>query len=71
MSQTALAQIRARGHIGIRLGLERMARLLAELGDPQESLRGVLIGGTNGKGSTQAMVGSMLRAGGYSTLRAP
>jgi dihydrofolate synthase/folylpolyglutamate synthase len=67
----ALTRIRARGHIGIRLGLERMRVLLARLGDPQRQLRGVLIGGTNGKGSVAAMVASMLAAAGYSTGQSP
>jgi dihydrofolate synthase/folylpolyglutamate synthase len=67
----ALTRIRARGHIGIRLGLERMRALLRELGDPQLALHGVLIGGTNGKGSTAAMVSSMLRAAGASTAQSP
>src|SRR3990170_3866442 len=66
-----LARIRARGHIGIRLGLRRMRALLRELGDPQRSLRGVLVGGTNGKGSTQAMVAAMLGAGGLVVGQAP
>ncbi len=35
------------------------------------SLRGVLIAGTNGKGSVAAMVASMLGAAGYSTLQSP
>jgi dihydrofolate synthase/folylpolyglutamate synthase len=60
-----------RGHIGIRLGLDRMHALLSELGDPQAGLRGVLIGGTNGKGSVAAMVASMLRAAGLSTSQSP
>jgi dihydrofolate synthase/folylpolyglutamate synthase len=67
----ALTRIRARGHIGIRLGLERMRALLAELGDPQRALRGVLVGGTNGKGSVAAMVASMLQAAGRSTAQSP
>jgi len=67
----ALARIRARGHIGIRLGLPRMEVLLANLGDPQRSLRGVLIAGTNGKGSVAAMVSSVLTAAGYSTAASP
>ena len=48
-----------------------MRELLRQLGEPQEALHGVLIGGTNGKGSTQAMVASMLLAGGYVTLQSP
>jgi dihydrofolate synthase/folylpolyglutamate synthase len=69
--EDALTRIRARGHIGIRLGLDRMRALLGELGDPQLALHGVLIGGTNGKGSTAAMVSSMLRAAGASTAQSP
>jgi len=67
----ALTRIRARGPIGIRLGLERMRALLAELGDPQRALRGVLVGGTNGKGSVAAMVASVLQAAGRSTAQSP
>jgi dihydrofolate synthase/folylpolyglutamate synthase len=67
----ALSRIRARGPIGIRLGLDRMRALLAELDDPQRSLRGVLVGGTNGKGSVAAMVASMLQAAGHTTARSP
>jgi dihydrofolate synthase/folylpolyglutamate synthase len=67
----ALTRIRARGPIGIRLGLARMSALLAELGDPQRSLRGVLVGGTNGKGSVAAMVAAVLQAAGCSTAQSP
>ncbi|CAN5845039.1 folylpolyglutamate synthase/dihydrofolate synthase family protein [soil metagenome] len=48
-----------------------MRALLRRLGDPQRSLRGALIGGTNGKGSTQEMVAAMLRAGGLVVGQAP
>jgi dihydrofolate synthase/folylpolyglutamate synthase len=48
-----------------------MRALLHELGDPQRGLKGALIGGTNGKGSTQAMVAAMLRAGGLVVGQAP
>jgi dihydrofolate synthase/folylpolyglutamate synthase len=67
----ALIRIRARGHIGIRLGLGRMRALLSNLDDPQQGLHGVLVGGTNGKGSVAAMVASMLTAAGYSTGQSP
>jgi dihydrofolate synthase/folylpolyglutamate synthase len=66
-----LTRLRARGHIGVRLGLERMRSLLAELGDPQLALRGALVAGTNGKGSTVAMAASMLASAGYSTATSP
>jgi dihydrofolate synthase/folylpolyglutamate synthase len=41
------------------------------LGDPHEGLLGALIGGTNGKGSTQAMLASVLRHGGYHVGQTP
>jgi dihydrofolate synthase/folylpolyglutamate synthase len=57
----ALAALAARGRFGIRLGLGRTRALLAALGDPQVGLRGVLVAGTNGKGSVLALAGSALR----------
>ena len=41
---------------GIKLGLETMRILLDRVGNPHRSLRVLHIGGTNGKGSTAAMV---------------
>jgi dihydrofolate synthase/folylpolyglutamate synthase len=71
MAADALSRVRDRGHIGIRLGLARMQALLAQLGDPQTSLHGALIGGTNGKGSAQAMVAAVLIAAGHRVLQSP
>jgi dihydrofolate synthase/folylpolyglutamate synthase len=50
---------------GIRPGLERMALLLVALGDPQRKFKSVHVGGTNGKGSTAALLASVLQQGGY------
>ncbi len=50
-----------------RLGLDRIAALLAALGHPERSCRIVHVAGTNGKGSTCAMLESGLRAAGYRT----
>lgn len=47
--------------------LDRMHKLAALLGNPQDSLRIVHIAGTKGKGSTAAMIESMLRAAGFRT----
>ncbi len=66
-----LERLQARGRFGMRLGLERTRALLSALGDPHVGLRGVLIGGTNGKGSTQAMVASVLREGGLRVGQTP
>ncbi|HET9084503.1 MAG TPA: Mur ligase family protein [Candidatus Limnocylindrales bacterium] len=67
----ALAALAARGRFGIRLGLGRTRALLAALGDPQRSLRGALVGGTNGKGSVLALAGSALRSAGLRVGQTP
>lgn len=49
----------------IDLTMDRVHRLLAVLGNPERSLPPVIhIAGTNGKGSTQAMIRAGLEAGG-------
>ncbi|MCL2766772.1 MAG: Mur ligase family protein, partial [Peptococcaceae bacterium] len=52
---------------GINLGLERIKELMRRLGDPQNHLSIAHIGGTNGKGSTGAMLASILEQAGYRT----
>ena len=47
-----------------KLGLERIRAVLEALGRPQDRLRFVHVAGTNGKGSTCAMLESALRAAG-------
>lgn len=51
----------------IKLGLERIQTLLDALGNPHRSQRYVHVAGTNGKGSTCAMIESGLRATGLRT----
>ncbi|MCL2695522.1 MAG: bifunctional folylpolyglutamate synthase/dihydrofolate synthase [Clostridiales bacterium] len=50
---------------GSRLGLSRTRELLERLGNPQDKLRFVHIAGTNGKGSTSAMLSFVLQQAGY------
>ena len=50
-----------------KLGLERNRAVLQALGRPQDRLRFVHVAGTNGKGSTCAMIDSALRAAGHHT----
>ena len=45
--------------------LDRMRKLMSLLGNPHESIKTVHVAGTNGKGSTVAMISSMLRSAGY------
>jgi dihydrofolate synthase/folylpolyglutamate synthase len=49
------------------LKLDRMRALLARLGNPHHRLRIIHIAGTKGKGSTSAMLASILRRAGYRT----
>ena len=51
----------------VKLGLERIRAVLDALGRPQERCRFVHVAGTNGKGSTCAMIESALRASGKRT----
>ncbi|HVW08145.1 MAG TPA: folylpolyglutamate synthase/dihydrofolate synthase family protein [Bryobacteraceae bacterium] len=51
----------------VKWDLARMRTLLAELGDPHRAGRFVHVAGTNGKGSTCAMLESALRASGLQT----
>jgi dihydrofolate synthase / folylpolyglutamate synthase len=50
---------------GVKLGLENMKRLLGAVGDPHRRLPSILVGGTNGKGSTSALLSSILKSAGY------
>lgn len=49
---------------GTKLGLENTRRLAALAGDPQDHLRFIHVAGTNGKGSTCAMLEAIYRASG-------
>lgn len=50
-----------------RYNLGRMEALLAAVDNPQQYLPSIVVAGTKGKGSTSAMLESMLRAAGYRT----
>src|ERR1700690_754221 len=50
-----------------KLGLGRMSVLLEALGDPQRAGDFIHVAGTNGKGSTCAMIESVLRVAGIRT----
>ena len=53
--------------MGSRFGLERTEYMLEKLGNPETKLRFIHIAGTNGKGSTAAMLASVLQCAGYKT----
>jgi len=63
-----LAPLYARRAFGIKPGLDVIRGLLAELGNPQESLGVIHLAGTNGKGSTAIMIEAGLRAMGLAPV---
>ena len=69
--QEAVAYIENYTWSASRLGLERTRELLHALGDPQKQLKFIHVAGSNGKGSTCAMLESILRCAGYRTCLYP
>lgn len=63
-SAEALAYIATLQQFGYNPGLESTRRLAALVGNPHESLRFIHVAGTNGKGSTCAMLDAIYRASG-------
>ncbi|MFT5355920.1 MAG: dihydrofolate synthase/folylpolyglutamate synthase [Polyangiales bacterium] len=63
----SLGWIYALGSEGMKFGLGRMRRALKKRGRPDAELRFVHVAGSNGKGSTCAMIERGLRAAGYKT----
>ncbi len=51
--------------LGIKPGLRRIELLLSLLGNPEKEYPTVIVAGTNGKGSTSAMIASVLQEAGY------
>ena len=65
--EQALQYIHAVSWKGSVPGLERISELMARLGNPEKGLKFIHVVGTNGKGSTAAMLASVLKAAGYRT----
>ncbi len=65
----ALEYLFGRRRLGMKYGLERMKALLADMGSPQEAFRTIHVVGTNGKGSTTAMLAETSRLLGFRTGR--
>ncbi|MFK8003150.1 MAG: folylpolyglutamate synthase/dihydrofolate synthase family protein [Polyangiales bacterium] len=63
----SLGWIYSLGSEGMKFGLGRMRRALKKRGRPDAQLRFVHVAGSNGKGSTCAMIERGLRAAGYKT----
>lgn len=64
---TALEKIHSLDMFGSRPGLDRIKCFLDLLGNPQDDLKFIHVAGTNGKGSTCALISSVLSEAGYKT----
>ncbi|MBE7702934.1 MAG: bifunctional folylpolyglutamate synthase/dihydrofolate synthase [Cyanobacteria bacterium SIG28] len=62
-----LKQLTSSKTFQINLGLERIQEVLQKLGNPQKDLQYIHVAGTNGKGSTCAILNSILTEAGYKT----
>ena len=65
--EEAIAYIHGMYWRGSKLGLARVTELCRLLGDPQKQLKYIHVAGTNGKGSTCAMLSRILSTQGYRT----
>jgi dihydrofolate synthase/folylpolyglutamate synthase len=63
-SESGLEWLEELGPQRMRPGLARTRGLLASLANPQSAFRSILVGGTNGKGSTAATMSALLTAAG-------
>ncbi|MDR1135909.1 MAG: bifunctional folylpolyglutamate synthase/dihydrofolate synthase [Clostridiales Family XIII bacterium] len=64
---SAIGVLHSLERFGSKLGLERIAALMALLGDPQDKMKCIHVAGTNGKGSVCRYIYSVLREHGYNT----
>lgn len=65
--QSSLDALYKLQRFGIKLGLDTTRKLLASIGNPHHHFKTVHVAGTNGKGSTAAILASILRSSGYQT----
>ena len=65
--EEALKYIHGVSWLGTIPGLEREQELLGRIGNPHRGMKYIHVAGTNGKGSTAAMLASILRRAGYRT----
>jgi len=61
----AMSYLKNLTKFGWNPGLQRIRKLMSLLGNPEKQLKVIHIGGTNGKGSTSAMIASILQKAGY------
>lgn len=65
--EKAIQILTSQGKFYINLGLDRVKKLLEFYDNPQDKIKCIHVAGTNGKGSTCAMLASVLTQAGYKT----
>ena len=65
--EKAIQILTSQGKFYINLGLDRVKNLLELYNNPQDKIKCIHVAGTNGKGSTCAMLASVLTHAGYKT----
>lgn len=63
--EEAMKYIQNTAKFGSNLGLERTEKILDLLGNPHKEIKCIHVAGTNGKGSTTAMITEMLKEAGF------
>jgi dihydrofolate synthase/folylpolyglutamate synthase len=63
--QESLDYLYSLERFGMIFGLTQVEKILEAIGNPQREVQAIHIGGTNGKGSTAAMIASILKKEGY------
>ena len=63
--QNGLSYLSSLGLHKVKPGLDRIKKLLKSLGNPEDKIPGIIIAGTNGKGSVASAISSVLSAQGY------
>src|SRR3990172_5749485 len=63
--QHSLEYLYSLDKFGMIFGLAQVERILDALGNPHRAIQVIHVGGTNGKGSTAAMMASILQKEGY------
>lgn len=63
--EEAMKYIQNTAKFGSNLGLERTEKILDLLGNPHKKIKCIHVAGTNGKGSTTAMITEMLKEAGF------
>ena len=65
--QQAMEKFNATATTSFNLGLDRLIKLLEQMGNPQDQLKFIHVAGTNGKGSIVKMLSNVLSRAGYKT----